>query len=91
MSHKRLKWVVVPAVIGCLAVAGCGSTNPPCVTDLNDVDAARTTAQSAEAKLAALKQQRADLEKRIAGEEGRRAELEQRKKELEEKIAELEG
>jgi outer membrane murein-binding lipoprotein Lpp len=91
MEHKRSKWTAVLAMIGCLAVAGCGSTNPPCDTDLAEVDAARSAAQSTESQLAALQKERDALEAQIAKEEQRRAELEQRKKELEAKIAELGG
>lgn len=90
MTGKLSKWMALLVAAGCVSAAGCGS-NPPCVTDISDVEAARTEAQSAEARLDALRQEKGRLEKEIAAEEGRRTELERRKAELEAKIAELEG
>jgi uncharacterized protein YdaU (DUF1376 family) len=73
-----------------IAGAGCGS-NPPCQTDIATVDAARSAAKSAEAKLEEAKQHQADLQRQIQAEQARQKDLEQRKAELEAKISELGG
>jgi cell division protein FtsB len=83
------KWIVL-AALG-WAVAGCGSTNPPCPIDLTDVDAARRTAADAERQLEALNARRDRLEGEVAAADGERAELERRKAALEAEIEALGG
>jgi septal ring factor EnvC (AmiA/AmiB activator) len=83
--------MVLLAAAGSVAAAGCGSTNPPCPVDMAEVEDARAAAADVEGRLATLRQEKAQLEKRITAEEGRRAELERRKAEIEAEIAELGG
>jgi len=75
---------------GALFLAGCGGAPPPCTTDLTQVDAARSAAQSADAELQKARDQKARLEAQIADEQRRSTQLESRKADLEKRIAELE-
>lgn len=92
MSAKPLKSVAVLTMATCVALwsAGC-SSNPPCETDLAGVDAARSTAKAADAKMQEAKSQQEQLERQLAAEKARTAELERQKAELEQQIAELGG
>jgi hypothetical protein len=92
MSAKPLKKAAaLLAATACLLVgAGCGS-NPPCDTDLAAVDAARSTAKAADAKLEEAKRQQSDLQKQLDAEKKRKADLEARKAELEKQIAAMQG
>jgi hypothetical protein len=82
MLARSPKWIAIVAAAGGVATAGCGSTNPPCPTDLAEVEAARKEAQSAEQRVAELNSRKEQLESQIAAEDARRAELERRKAEL---------
>lgn len=97
MSHRPMHpkpsqtWLVSMLAAGSLAAGGCGSTNPPCDVNIATVEAARTAAESADARLAALQSQRDRLDAQIAANDSERAALEAKKAELEAAIAELEG
>jgi uncharacterized protein HemX len=92
MSAKPLKSIAMLALAAGVAVwsAGC-SSNPPCETDLAAVDAARSSAKAADAKMQEAKSQKDQLERQLAAEKARKAELEKQKAELEKQIAELGG
>lgn len=92
MSAKPLKSIAVLALVACAAMwsAGC-SSNPPCETDLAAVDAARSAAKAADAKMLEAESQKEQLERQLAAEQLRRTELERQKAELEALIAELGG
>jgi len=91
MTGSCSRWMALLVAAGCLSAAGCGSTNPPCPVTTMEVDRARVDANEVESRLAALRQEKAQLEKQIASEQSRREELEKRKAEIEAKIAELGG
>ena len=94
MSGKPVQqptWLISLLAAGSLAAGGCGSTNPPCEVNVATVEAARTAADSADARLAALQSQRDRLEAQVAANETERAALEAKIAELEAAIAELEG
>jgi septal ring factor EnvC (AmiA/AmiB activator) len=89
LAKPRKKLASLVAVVALAAVgAGCGS-NPPCETDLSQVDKARSEAKAAEMKLEEAQSQKAQLERQIADEKARHGELEAKKAELEAKIEEL--
>jgi len=92
MSAKPLKSIAMLTLAACVVVwsAGC-SSNPPCETDLAGVDAARSSAKAADAKMQEANSQKEQLERQLAAEKARTAELEKQKAELEQQIAELGG
>jgi sRNA-binding protein len=92
MSASPLKKLTLLSVGAALLGAGlgCGS-NPPCDTDISAVDAARSRAQKAQARLEEAKAQKEQLQRELAEAKARREKLEKRKAELEAKIRELGG
>jgi hypothetical protein len=92
MSAKPLRRALLLLAAGVFvaAAAGCGS-NPPCETDLAAVDAARSQAQAAEKKLQDAKDQKKELEQKIAAEKARKESLAKQKDDLQKKIKELGG
>jgi septal ring factor EnvC (AmiA/AmiB activator) len=89
--NRNSMGIVPMLAAGALVAAGCGSTNPPCETDVTSVEQVRSASQEAEARLEVLKAQREQLDREIATTEAQRAELEKKKAELEAAIAELQG
>lgn len=91
MPARRSRWIALLTAAAGLAAAGCGSTNPPCPVDMSEVDRVRAEAQTVDARLEALQEQRDRLDGQVADAQRERESLQARKADLEARIDQLMG